>query len=254
VPKTADGRVLFGVPWMGKLILGTTDTPRTDLPREPRPFREELDFILSESGRYLNRAPRREDIRSLWVGLRPLVKPDGGDGEKTKALSREHTVLVSRSGLVTVTGGKWTTYRAMAEDVLDKCADQHLLERRAAGATANLRLVGGDDLAGPRPRISDPPGLHYYGSEAAVVATLPGADRQLAAGLTEAMVRFAARNEYARTVEDVLARRWRLLFLDARLAGSLAASVATILQQETGVDAQPAGFEQLARQYLELPA
>src|SRR5215210_2040297 len=113
VPKTVDGRVLFGVPWMGKLILGTTDTPRGDLPREPRPFREELQFILDESARYLVRAPRREDIRSLWVGLRPLVKPVGDDGEPTKALSREHTVLVSRSGLVTVTGGKWTTYRAM---------------------------------------------------------------------------------------------------------------------------------------------
>jgi glycerol-3-phosphate dehydrogenase len=254
VPKTADGRVLFGVPWMGKLILGTTDTPRSDLPREPRPFSEELEFILSESARYLSRAPRREDIRSLWVGLRPLVKPDGSDGEQTKALSREHTVLVSRSGLVTVTGGKWTTYRAMAEDVLDKCADQHLLERRPAGVTADLRLVGGDDMAGPRPRISAPPGPQCYGSEAAVVAALPGADRELAAGLTEAMVRFAARNEYARTVEDVLARRWRLLFLDARLAGSLAPLVATILQQETGIDPQSAAFEQLAREYLELPA
>ena len=124
VPKTADGRVLFGVPWLGKVILGTTDTPRDDLALEPRPFREELEFILSESARYLTRAPRRADIRSLWVGLRPLVKPQGDDGDDTKGLSREHTVLVSRSGLVTVTGGKWTTYRAMAEDVLEKCFEQ----------------------------------------------------------------------------------------------------------------------------------
>ena len=132
VPKTADGRVLFGVPWLGKLILGTTDTPRDDLPLEPRPFKEELEFILSESARYLVKAPRRSDISSMWVGLRPLVKPQGDDGDDTKGLSREHTVLVSRSGLVTVTGGKWTTYRAMAEDVLDKCFDKAFAEARSA--------------------------------------------------------------------------------------------------------------------------
>src|SRR5438105_663445 len=89
IPKTADGRVLFGVPWLGKVILGTTDTPRHDLPREPQPFPQELDFILSEAGKYLTRAPTPKDIRSLWVGLRPLVKPQGEEGEDTKALSRE---------------------------------------------------------------------------------------------------------------------------------------------------------------------
>jgi len=254
VPKTADGRVLFGVPWLGKLILGTTDTPRGDLALEPRPFKEELDFILSESARYLRKAPARADIKSLWVGLRPLVKPQGDDGEDTKGLSREHTVLVSRSGLVTVTGGKWTTYRAMAEDVLEKCADRHLLERTRAGVTANLRLIGGEDVPGRRPRISEPQGLHSYGSEAGAVTRLEGAERTLGAGLTEAMVRFAARNEYARTVEDVLARRWRLLFLDAKLAGSLAARVGALLQQETGADPQVEAFQKLARLYLTLPA
>jgi glycerol-3-phosphate dehydrogenase len=253
VPKTADGRVLFGVPWLGKLILGTTDTPRHDLPLEPRPFDEELEFILSESARYLIKAPRRSDIRSMWVGLRPLVKPQGDDGEDTKGLSREHTVLVSRSGLVTVTGGKWTTYRAMAEDVLDKCADKHLLKRTRAGVTANLMLVGGDPLPGPRAPMSEPQGLHSYGSEAAAVAALRGARRELGAGLTEAMVRFAARSEYARTVEDVLARRCRLLFLDARLAGSLAGEVGAILEQENGTDSQKSAFEELARLYLALP-
>ncbi|MES3002849.1 MAG: glycerol-3-phosphate dehydrogenase/oxidase [Pseudomonadota bacterium] len=253
VPKTADGRVLFGVPWLGKIILGTTDTPRQDLPREPRPFKEELDFILTESGRYLNRAPTAQDIRSIWVGLRPLVKPQGDDGEDTKGLSREHTVLVSRSGLVTVTGGKWTTYRAMAEDVLEKCGDRHLLERTRAGVTTQLTLVGGEGLPAKRPRISDAQGLHSYGSEAGAVAALPGAKHELGGGLTEAMVRFAARHEYARTVEDVLARRWRLLFLDARLAGTLASKVAAILQEETGVDPKAESFEKLARLYLTLP-
>lgn len=254
VPKTADGRVLFGVPWMGKLILGTTDTPRGDLPREPRPFREELDFILSESGRYLVRAPRREDIRSLWVGLRPLVKPVGDDAEATKSLSREHTVLVSRSGLVTVTGGKWTTYRAMAEDVLDKCFDAGLLQRSAAGVTANLPLVGAPASGAPATAIAAAPGLHLYGTEAAEVASLPGAQRQLGGGLTAAMVLFAARYEYARTVEDVLARRLRLLFLDAGLAASLAAEVGALLRQETGVDPQAEAFRELAQSYLRMPA
>ncbi|MDB5881427.1 MAG: aerobic glycerol-3-phosphate dehydrogenase-like protein, partial [Ramlibacter sp.] len=254
VPKTSDGRVLFGVPWLGKIILGTTDTPRHDLPQEPRPFKEELEFILRESARYLVQAPGPQDIRSIWVGLRPLVKPLGEEGDDTKQLSREHTVLVSRSGLVTVTGGKWTTYRAMAEDVLEKCADKHLLERTRGGVTTSLTLVGGGPVAGPRPPLCAPQGLHSFGSEAASVTQLAGAARELGGGLTEAMVRFAARYEYARTVEDMLARRWRLLFLDARLAGAMAASVAAILQQETGADPQVAAFEELARLYLTLPS
>jgi glycerol-3-phosphate dehydrogenase len=251
VPRTADGRVLFGVPWLGKVILGTTDTPRHDLALEPRPFREELAFILGESARYLVRAPSTADIRSMWVGLRPLVKPQGEDGDDTKGLSREHTVLVSRSGLVTVTGGKWTTYRAMAEDVLVKCFEKRLLEARA-GVTANLHLVGADPTPQPPVPLSAPQGLHSYGSDAAAVLALPGARRDLGGGLTEAMVRFAARAEYARTVEDVLARRWRVLFLDARHAEALAPEVGAILAQETGADPQVAAFQELARTYLAL--
>jgi glycerol-3-phosphate dehydrogenase len=254
VPKTADGRVLFGVPWMGKVILGTTDTPRGDLAREPRPFREELEFILSEASRYLVKAPRREDVRSLWVGLRPLVKPVSDDGEPTKALSREHTVLASRSGLVTVTGGKWTTYRAMAEDVLEKCFETGLVPRRAAGVTADLPLIGAPADGAVATSISAPPGLHLYGTEAAEVGSVPGANRHLGGGLTAAMVRFAARHEYARTVEDVLARRIRLLFLDANLAASLAAEVGGLLREETGVDPQSEAFRELAASYVRMPA
>ena len=253
VPKTADGRVLFGVPWLGKLILGTTDTPRGDLEREPRPFQEELDFILDESARYLARAPGPADIRSMWVGLRPLVKPQDEHGQDTKRLSREHTVLTSASGLVTVTGGKWTTYRAMAEDVLELCFSQGLLPGAAGGVTADLVLIGGDGPADTRRPLSEPQGLHSYGSEQGAVTELPGANRLLGGGLTEAMVRFAARREYARTVEDVLARRWRLLFLDAALARSLAPQVAAILQDETGADPRVADFQALCRLYLSLP-
>ena len=255
VPKTADGRVLFAVPWLGKVILGTTDTPRNDLAREPEPFREEVDFILSEAARYLQRAPKREDVRSVWVGLRPLVKPQDDDGDNTKGLSREHTVLVSRSGLVTVTGGKWTTYRAMAEDVLQKCFDKRLLQERPAGVTARFRLIGagaGRDAAAAH-SISHSPGLHSYGTEQAQVQALPGAGVELTPGLSEAMVRFAARHEYARSVEDMLARRSRLLFLDARLAASLAGRVARILLEETGRDPREDEFTALANKYLRLP-
>jgi glycerol-3-phosphate dehydrogenase len=253
VPKTTDGRVLFAVPWLGKTILGTTDTPRDDLAREPLPFKSELAFILGESARYLTRAPTRADVKSIWVGLRPLVKPQEDDTANTKAISREHTVLVSASGLVTVTGGKWTTYRAMAEDVLDRCFEADLLRRVAGGVSEHHPLIGAQVLAAGTPRICDAPGLHSYGSEAADVMALPGADLALGGGLTQAMVRFAARHEYARTVEDVLARRSRLLCLDARLAASLAPAVAHLLHEETGIDPQQAAFERLAQQYLTLP-
>ncbi len=253
VPRTADGRVLFAVPWLGKVILGTTDTPRDDLPREPQAQDAEVDFILSEIGRYLVRTPTRQDVRSQWVGLRPLVRPGQEEAGATRAISREHTVQTSPSGLVTVTGGKWTTYRAMAEDVLAHCADQGLLDplltESKKGVTTNLHLVGAQ-AADRANDLGQPPGLHLYGAEAPAIQALPGADRVLGGGLTEAMVRFAARHEYARTVEDVLARRSRLLFLDARLAADLAGEVAALLRQETGADPQEADFRTLAGTYL----
>ncbi len=252
VPKTADGRVLFAVPWLGKVILGTTDTPRDDLSLEPRPFAAEVAFILGEAARYLRRAPQRADVRSVWVGLRPLVKPQDADGDNTKGLSREHTVLASRSGLITVTGGKWTTYRAMAEDVLQKCFQKGLLAERKAGVTTDLRLVGAVP-AGAARAISQPQGEHSYGAEAPLLQTVPGSSALLAPGLSEAMVRFAVRHEYARTVEDVLARRHRMLFLDARQAEALAPAVGAIVTSETGRDAHVQTFQTLARSYQQLP-
>ena len=253
VPHTADGRVLFAVPWLGKVVIGTTDTPRHDLSREPEPFREELEFILNESAKYLRRAPKRADILSVWVGLRPLVKPPEDAGNNTKALSREHTVLVSASGLVTVTGGKWTTYRAMAADVLDTCYEKSLLTPQPGCQTENLPLIGAQTGHAVSHKMSDPPGNESYGDEVALLQSLPGANLALGGGLTEAMVRFAARYEYARCVEDVLARRSRLLFLDARLAASLADEVGRLLQQETATDPQVEAFKALAAHYLHLP-
>ncbi len=258
VPRTEDGRVLFAVPWLGKTILGTTDTPRPDVVAEPRPYREEVDFILREAARYLKRAPTRADVRSAWVGLRPLVRASG-DATETKTLSREHTIVGSASGLVTVTGGKWTTYRAMAEDVLAHCMAHGLLAPKPAGGTEHLPLLG----AAPGRSLALAPGDHLYGSEAETLRRLPGADRVLwrdpesgHAALTEAMVRFAVRHEMARSVEDVLARRCRLLFLDAHAAAEQADAVAALLAQELpeGFDASAsaAAFVALAQQYQQM--
>ena len=265
VPKTADGRVLFAVPWLGKTLLGTTDTPRPDIVAEPRPFDHEVDFILREAARYLSRPPTRADVRSAWVGLRPLVRAsapssaEGAQAAATRSLSREHTVEVGATGLVSVTGGKWTTYRAMAEDVLAACMAQGLLPQRPGGATEHLPMVG----AAPGRALCEPPGEHLYGSEAPTLRALPGADHWLARDqesgqglLSEAMVRFAARFEMARTVEDVLARRSRLLFVDAPQAAACADEVARILVEELGPASAPQdldAFKILAARYAEVP-
>ncbi|HOM14476.1 MAG TPA: glycerol-3-phosphate dehydrogenase C-terminal domain-containing protein, partial [Rubrivivax sp.] len=171
----------------------------------------------------------------------------------------EHTVVVSRSGLVTVTGGKWTTYRAMAEDVLDRCMASGALPRREAGVTLQLPLVG----AAPGRALCEPPGEHLYGSEAAQLRRLPGADAWLwrdaesgQGGLSEAMVRFALRCEMARGLEDVLARRSRLLFLDAARAASLIEPVAALIEEELGRrvgSGERDAFAALAKRYLTLP-
>jgi glycerol-3-phosphate dehydrogenase len=259
VPRTEDGRVLFAVPWMGKTLLGTTDTPREDLAAEPAPFRAEVEFILGETGRVLSKAPTRADVRSVWVGLRPLVKPTDDEGGSTQQISREHTVLVGRSGLVTVTGGKWTTYRAMAEDVLEHAFGAGLLPHRPDSATAYLPLVGAPRHSAES--LTQSPGEHLYGTEAELLRCLPGADRWMwrdgGGGLSEAMVRFAARFEMARSVEDVLARRSRLLFLDAAQAEAVADEVGALLAEELGAgfDAVKSvvEFKVLALQYRTLP-
>jgi glycerol-3-phosphate dehydrogenase len=250
VPKTQDGRVLFAVPWLGKLVLGTTDTPRRDMPRDPGAFDEELDFILHEASQALSRPVCRQDIRSLWVGLRPLVAAPQSVEGGTKVLSREHTIVVDPNGLVTVTGGKWTTYRAMAEDVLERCFTSQLLPRRAGGQTAFHALMGAGDSSSPVVPLHAAPGLHLFGAEGPQVDRCPGSDNVMGAGLTEAMVRYAIRCEYAQTVEDVLARRWRVLFLDAAEAARLAPQVAAILDEELGGEAELLPFLDLCQRYL----
>ncbi len=253
VPHTRDGRVLFAVPWLGHVILGTTDTPRDKVEREPHALAEEAGFILKESAHVLARAPKASDVLSVWVGLRPLVRPDDQDGGNTKSISREHTVRISPSGLVTVTGGKWTTYRSMAEDVLRQCVQVGQLGALPACRTARFPLVGAPTPEQAATRLSAPPGLQGYGTEAPVVQALPGADVSLGLGLTEAMVRYAARYEYALCVEDVLARRHRMLFLDAALARQAAPAVSCILQDELGVEGQLDDFLALTEQYCFVP-
>jgi len=246
VPKTEDGRVLFAVPWLGKLILGTTDTPRQDVPREPLPQAQEIDFILREASRVLSRPVRREDVRSQWVGLRPLVAAD--PGQRTGALSREHTILVEE-GLVTVTGGKWTTYRPMAEDALNRAMEAGLLPQRLGGLTARHRLVACPTDGEPDVPLHAPPGWHLLGADAGGLRKSPGAERQLGMNLNAAMVRHFVRVEYALTVEDVLARRWRSLFLDAGQAATMAGEVAELLRQEGVADPCLDDFLALCRVY-----
>lgn len=251
IPKTSDGRVLFAVPWLGALILGTTDTPRQDLPRHPAPFQEELSFLLQESSKALAKPVRAEDVQSVWVGLRPLVAAH--DAHATPTLSREHTIVKDANGMVSVTGGKWTTYRVMAQDTLHACFDAQLLPRRSAPQAGPQTASEAAHSVSGQVSLASPQGLHLYGPEAAQVTRLPGADRWLAPGLTEAMVRYAAQSEWAVHVEDVLARRSRLLFLNAREAMAAAEQVAAVLFQETGIDPQLQDFLSLAQQYQIAP-
>lgn len=227
IPKTDDGRVMFVIPWQGKLLLGTTDSERHDLPDEPQPLAEEIDFLLRSAGRALKRQPQRSDIRSAFAGLRPLLHAKKSS-RQTASLSREHAVLLSASGLLTVSGGKWTTYRLMAEQVINQAALSAGLEAVPC-RTARLRLHGWSDEAQ----------AGAYGSDAPLLASLPGYRRRLHPELTldEAEVRFAIRYEAARTIEDILARRNRALFLNAFAAAECIAAVGEILAQELTLDA-----------------
>ncbi len=251
VPRTEDGRVLFALPWLGATVIGTTDTPRDEVQAEPQPLRDEVAFLLREAHRALGVKLQPQDVRSVWAGLRPLVSPPRDTGSGTSGMSREHTVLRDADGLYTVTGGKWTTYRSMAADVLARARTAGDLPPppRGPADTRLARLVGAPPAGTPMPSLQAPPGAHLWGSEAPLLQALPGAGRLVATGLTEAMVRFAARYEWAITVEDMLARRWRLLFLDAQAAAQAAPEVARLLREETGIDPRLDDFKRLCDRY-----
>jgi glycerol-3-phosphate dehydrogenase len=251
VPHTTDGRVMFAIPWHGHTLVGTTDTPIDTPTLEPAPLQEEIDFILETAGRYLHKAPTREDVLSVFVGIRPLVK--SGDGKLTAALSRDHTIHIDSSGLLTTTGGKWTTYRNMAEHTVDQAADlARLAERPCVTRTLNVHgFHTNADRFGA---------LSVYGSDARPIQELmretPSLGTPLHADLpyTGAEVVWATRHEMARTVEDVLARRTRALFLNTRAAIAMAPEVARLMGAELGWDAawqaaEVAAFAALAKGY-----
>jgi glycerol-3-phosphate dehydrogenase len=226
IPKTDDGRVLFAVPWHEKVILGTTDNAVNTIDLEPKPKDEEIDFILRTAGRYLSRKPTRDDVRASYAGLRPLVKAEGASS--TKALSRDHTIRVSSTGLITITGGKWTTYRKMGADVINRALEVGAFFANPSG-TENLKLHGHSLELQPEP-------FQVYGSDSSAVKALPGNDVLLHARLPhlESQVRYAARFELARTIEDVLSRRTRALLLDAKASLEAAPRVGEILREELG--------------------
>jgi glycerol-3-phosphate dehydrogenase len=252
VPKTDDGRVLFAIPWLDRVVVGTTDTP-VDEPRlEPVPLEEEIAFLLEHAGRYLDRDPDRDDVLSVFAGLRPLVA--GAEGADTASLSRDHTLLISDSGLVTIAGGKWTTYRKMAEDTVDQAATLAGLDDRPC-VTRDLHIHGHHPHA---ERFGE---LMSYGSDASRIRELLRSDARYGDPLHPSFpirageVVWAVRHEMARTVEDVLSRRTRALLLDARVAIEAAPRVASLMAGELGRDAawassQVDAFRELASGYL----
>jgi glycerol-3-phosphate dehydrogenase len=256
VPHTDDGRVLFVIPWHQRILVGTTDTamPRADL--EPRALPEEVDFILRNAGRYLQKDPTRGDVLSVFAGQRPLVRDV--DSQDSKKISREHVVFVSSSGLVTILGGKWTTYRKMAEDTLADAIQVGGL-RDEPCITERLKLHGW--LARDDPAMPEDGALRVYGADADSVSDLARERPEWAEPIHPRLpyrgihVVWAARHELARGVEDVLARRTRSLLLDARAAIEAAPCVAGLLAEELGRDEawaerEALRFRELARGYL----
>ncbi|HEY5551647.1 MAG TPA: glycerol-3-phosphate dehydrogenase/oxidase [Opitutaceae bacterium] len=252
VPRTDDGRVLFAVPWHDRVVVGTTDTPRPAPELEPRALEEERQFVMTHIRRFLATDPTPEDVCSVFAGMRPLVAGDAGEG--TATLSREHTILVSESGLATIIGGKWTTYRKMAEDVVDQIEDCMGITHRPC-TTADMHLHGWSEDTGLAAH------LEPYGSDGAAVVGVLQEHGGFAERLHPAFahqrgeIAWHARHEMARTVEDVLARRTRALLLDARAAIEAAPAVAELLAAELGRDAawqaaQVAEFTALARRYV----
>lgn len=252
IPKTTDGRVLFAIPWHNHLLVGTTDTPLPDHSIEPEALESEIDFILNTAGKYLNNRPDRKDILSVFAGLRPLAAPQNNTNS-TKEISRDHKLIKSNSGLITITGGKWTTYRKMAEETVDlaiKTADLPAAPCR----TTTLPIHGYEK------NIADG-NLSLYGSDGKGISALISESPELAKKLddqfpyTLAQVVWAVKHEMAETVEDVLARRIRVLFLDAHAAIRMAPIVAAVMATELNRDEawqneQVKEFNILAQQYL----
>ena len=252
IPHTSDGRVLFAIPWHEHTVVGTTDTPIEKATLEPHALEKEIEFVLETAGEYLAKKPQRSDVLSVFTGIRPLVK--GDDGKNTAALSRDHTIEISDSKLVTITGGKWTTYRRMAEDCINQTAEQANLPAKKC-RTTKLKIHGFAE------NTQSQNGLAFYGSDAEQIRKLIEENAAFGEKLhpdlsyVAAEIVWAVRNEMARTVDDVLARRLRALFLNAKAAVEIAPKVAEIMAHELKKDnfwqqSQVADFNQIAKNYL----
>jgi len=233
IPKTDDGRVLFLVPWHGRVVVGTTDTPVEKESLEPIALKKEIDFILNTAARYLTKAPKRSDVLSVFAGLRPLAYSKD-NGNKTKEISRSHKIFESKSGLLTIVGGKWTTFRKMGEDLVDKTEQKkgwaHILTK-----TKHLKIHGYKENV----NYENP--LYFYGSDENDLLKLAKEDGMsdfisTSLKIINAQVVWAVRYEMARNVEDFLARRTRCQLLDARESIKMAAKVAEIMAAELGED------------------
>jgi glycerol-3-phosphate dehydrogenase len=235
VPHTSDGRVMFAIPWHAHTLVGTTDTAIPQPTAEPSPMEEEVEFILQTAGRYLHKAPARSDVLSVFTGIRPLVK--AAHSSNTKALSRDHTIHIDESGLVSIAGGKWTTYRNMAEDCVNHAAMLGKLPEREC-LTRNLSIHGFHLEAHKFGHLS------FYGSDAPAIQEMMRTEPELARPLSAALpyvgaeVVWSARHEMARTVEDILCRRSRSLFLNTKAAMEAAPKVASLMARELGCDSQ----------------
>jgi glycerol-3-phosphate dehydrogenase len=252
IPKTDDGRVLFAIPWYGKVVAGTTDTPLNDITLEPKALDEEVEFILRTAGKYLTKPPSREDIKCIFAGLRPLAA-DPDKPEATKEVSRRHKITLSSSGLLSIIGGKWTSYRRMAEETLDKAVRSGVLEKRAC-------VTGTYSLSSAKSDLKVP-GLRIYGSNASGIERLiddkPELGQLIDSRLpyTKAEIVWICRNEMPVRLEDVLARRTRALFLDARASLDAAPKVAELMADELNlsgswIEDEVHEYSELVKNYL----
>ena len=233
IPKTDDGRVLFAIPWYNEVVVGTTDTPVDEISLEPVALGKEIDFILQTAAKYLVKPPRREDILSIYAGLRPLAA-DPNNPASTKEVSRRHKITLSPSGLLTIIGGKWTTYRRMAEETIDKAIKAGFLENRKC-ITANLKLT-------TLPENNNSGRLHIYGENSSEIEKLifedPASSKPLHPNLpyTKAEIIWICRNEMPVNIEDILSRRTRALLLNAKASADISPEVARLMADEFGYD------------------
>ncbi|MEP6726072.1 MAG: glycerol-3-phosphate dehydrogenase/oxidase [Bacteroidota bacterium] len=251
IPHTDDGRVLFAVPWHKKIIVGTTDTAVKKINEEPVAQAGELDFIIQHIGRYLTKDPGITDVRSIFAGLRPLVKEES---KKTAELSRDHVITIAASGLINILGGKWTTYRKMAEDVINTAAINNMLPHKDC-ITEDLPIHGAqltDDYSND---------YYYYGSDQPAIEALAAADISLREKIherlpyTKAAIAWAVQEEMCITVDDALARRTRAILLDAKAALEAAPDVAALMarlmnKDKKWEDEQVAAFKKIALNYI----